>query len=315
VSPENDVLTIPLPGTDATGEEDLRRTLEGVVVSPIREEILDHIISSYGVVVMAEGTSETQNRQASEMIADVLNQIEVSMATAPKPVGASPCVLVVKKSDFDREKVLLWSLGIEGFEEEPQAAVLFGRARKIGGVLRGGDLSKDRLMEVLSVIGLDCECGLDRSWMEGTRIPLRWDSSVQAKASKSLGFDAENPMARMEITQILTRGPSFATSKSSGPGAGEDPLLGYSEQVFTAKGEPVEEQSVAAGHPSERDPPPAQRGPERVVAEPLVARSMPVQSAGPGASLAIPLVLVAALCSSLLAAGCVILLRARWRVP
>ena len=44
--------------------------------------------------------------------------------------------------------------------------------------------------------------------MQGTMLPVRWGEEIQAKAAKSLGFDPENPMIKMEINRILRMGAS-----------------------------------------------------------------------------------------------------------
>jgi hypothetical protein len=79
----------------------------------------------------------------------------------------------------------------------------------------------------MRLIGMDCECGVDLSTMKGPPIPLKWDEETQDLASMALGFDPENPMVKLEVSQILSLerdGPSPETL------FGKDPLFGYSEE-------------------------------------------------------------------------------------
>ena len=103
--------------------------------------------------------------------------------------------------------MFLWSLGIDAeTRTEPIFSVIYGRGRQIGQVLKGSDIEEKRLSNILRTIGLDCECGLDRSWMQGPMMPLKWDSDRQAVVANQLGFDAEDPMIKMEMSQILSKG-------------------------------------------------------------------------------------------------------------
>jgi hypothetical protein len=44
---------------------------------------------------------------------------------------------------------------------------------------------------------------LDKQGLIGQSIPLRWDENLQAEVVKFLGFDAENPLLKREISGIL----------------------------------------------------------------------------------------------------------------
>ncbi len=67
-------------------------------------------------------------------------------------------------------------------------------------------LTADHLTQLLSVIGGDCECGVDHRWLQGTMLPARWDEALQQKVVQNLGYDPENPMAKMEMVSIIRRG-------------------------------------------------------------------------------------------------------------
>ena len=87
----------------------------------------------------------------------------------------------------------------------------------------------NEIFNTLSIIGESCECGADRGWLLGTRIPLRWGEKAQSELADHLGFDVENPMVRTEMSQILFQGTSAGTSSLT-RNIGS-PLEEYSETV------------------------------------------------------------------------------------
>ena len=93
---------------------------------------------------------------------------------------------------------------------KPYVAVLYGRGRRIGSLLKSKEITTDSLFNILSVIGSDCECGFDRELMLGTMIPLKWGRKVQSKVMRLLGFDAESPMVKAQVSQILSMGYSLS---------------------------------------------------------------------------------------------------------
>ena len=125
----------------------------------------------------------------------------------PKPIKYPPVLIVMDTASILREKILLWSFGLdEDRIHKSYAAVLYGRARWIGPLFKGEQITKNNLSNILLVIGADCECGLDKNWLQGTMLPLRWDKKCQVRVAKSLGFDPENPMIKMEISRIMRMG-------------------------------------------------------------------------------------------------------------
>jgi hypothetical protein len=104
---------------------------------------------------------------------------------------------------------LLWSLGVDLPQEASpvtQIALLFGRGRKLGPVLRIPGSRQQDLWRSLGVVGADCECGLDRGWMCGPMVPHAWSTTDEAEAVAALGFDPGNPLVKAEISRILARG-------------------------------------------------------------------------------------------------------------
>jgi len=211
VSTKGRALVLPVSAPDRTFKKTVRSTLESIEASPIREEILYHIVKAYCVVLLIEGKEANKNKNIHEITSSARQKISRIMGQLPKRIEEPPHIIVVSQEMLSKERVLLWSLGIdENQPDEPHVAVIYGRGRKIGPLLIGDQITEARLYNILSVIGLSCECGLDRDWMMGTLIPLRWGTEVKSDVVKFLGFDAESPLVKMEISLILSLGASFA---------------------------------------------------------------------------------------------------------
>lgn len=222
VSPDGQSLSVPITKPDQPFKLTLRSALDHLVSSPKREEILQEVIKTYGVVVLIEGTDPQDNKKAQEAVAEAIETISRQMEMMPKPIAHPPVLLVVDSRSIPGETILLWSLGLNVEEiSEPRAAVLYGRARWIGPLMKGEEISAVNLTRILFVIGADCECGLDMQWIQGTMLPARWDAKMRARVVKTLEFDPENPMVKMEMSRILRRGTYFY------PGV----PLGYQELV------------------------------------------------------------------------------------
>ena len=101
----------------------------------------------------------------------------------------------------------------------------------MGPLLTGQQITKETMLNLLAVIGASCECGLDRSWMQGLMIPLVWGEERQSAVLKLSGFDAESPMVKAEISRILAMGQGAGRGGPGSRGREEDGFLGYSEEV------------------------------------------------------------------------------------
>ena len=77
----------------------------------------------------------------------------------------------------------------------------------MGPVLSGEQITSYKILNLLTIVGADCECGLDNSWVLGRMIPLQWDLSIQSVLAEYLGFDVENPLVKSELSQILSVKP------------------------------------------------------------------------------------------------------------
>lgn len=233
VSPEGRGYAVDLPAPGADFEEGVREALERLVMSPLRTRILDVVTSRYGVVVVVEGSDPGSNLKASDAAEDAVTKIHARMKMLPKPISEPPVKLVISPEQARMEPLLMWALDLAPYAEEtpPEDAavvVLYGRARRMGPNLTGRELTEEFITRFLSVIGADCECGLDRSWMQGTMLPIRWDRTVQKQVASKLGFDPEDPMTKTEISITISKGAR--TGSGTKLGAPEsDFSFGYQE--------------------------------------------------------------------------------------
>jgi hypothetical protein len=207
VSPDGQSYPISLAESDRPLEEILRSTIEDILTSSKREEILRKTIENYAVILLIEGTDTQENQRAKEAASKVIELISSQMDMMPKAISRPPVFVVMDSKSLLSEKILLWSLALDGEEvSEPRAAVIYGRGRWIGPMFRGKEITEDNLANVLFIIGQDCECGLDHRWLQGTMLPARWTNEMQAQVAENLGFDPESPMIKMEMSMIVRRG-------------------------------------------------------------------------------------------------------------
>ena len=222
VSPDGQSMPLSLASAGSSLGQAVSSAVDSVLHSPTRQQILEKAAEYYGVVLWIEGPQRELNMKAREVISTAIGRIREQLDLLPKPIAGPPEIVTLDRQSLDRERVLLWSLGLKPQDvNEPCAAVLYGRGRWIGPLFKGDRLAPDPLTEMLLVIGSDCECGLDHRFLQGTMLPVRWDDDLQQKVVKSIGFDPEDPMVKMEMVSIVRRG--------MGGFDGMDTPLGYRE--------------------------------------------------------------------------------------
>ena len=241
-SPKGRSLVLPISVPGKTFKETVWSILEESVISPKRKDIISSIISNYCAVTFIQSGDKEKDKKAKKAIDDAVQELSNIMSQMPKSIEKPPRVITINPESFSGEKILLWGLGVETpgatDDAEPYVAVIYGRGRRIGKLLKGEAIKVNEIFNTLSIIGESCECGVDRGWLLGTTIPLRWGGKAQSELVKHLGFDVENPMVRTEMSQILSQGMSAETSglaRNIG-----SPLEEYSETL-------VEFESAQAG--------------------------------------------------------------------
>jgi hypothetical protein len=207
VSPDSQVMPLALSEKAASLAEAVSAALPGILDSPTRRQILEKAADAYGVVLLIEGPEPQANETARNAVAAAIQHIGDHLEFLPKPIKKPPEMVVLDQKSLAREQVLLWTFRLKPEDvNRPHAAVFYGRGRWLGPLFEGEVLTADNLVQLLGIIGADCECGLDHRWLQGTMLPARWDAALQQKAVESLGFDPESPMIKMEMVSILRRG-------------------------------------------------------------------------------------------------------------
>ncbi len=204
ISPDGQVLPVVLTKAGKRLDETLTSALEGLVSSPTRDTILRTVSGAFGVVLFIPGEDVGQNTRGLTSITNAIEQIRGEMKALPKAIAEPPALIVLDGASLEREKVLLWSLGLEtAADAQPRVALFYGRARWIGPLMKGVEIAERNVAGIFSLLGADCECGLDISWTQGTRLPVRWSEALHGQVTRALGFDPESPLVKIEASRIV----------------------------------------------------------------------------------------------------------------
>lgn len=179
--------------------------VDEVLESSVRKHLRNYISDTFCVIVWIEGTNTSFNAELGQIIEKECKQIENLMPHMPKEVRNGPVSIRINSKEIQNERVLLWSLGVDDPPEEPIAVVLYGRGRMIGETVDVSSIKEGLLYKYMSMIGADCECGLDRKWMLGSQIPLLWSIENRQQLANEIGFDVDNPMILSEMSRILAK--------------------------------------------------------------------------------------------------------------
>lgn len=199
------VLVAPDSRMFSFNENDISKIYSEILDSPLNVRMRTAFPDVFAAVIWVEGNDAEKNKEVANQVKKDCNAIENVMPVMPKIVKQGPVNIFVSKSDFQKEKLLLWSLGIDEIPDEPVAFVLYGRGRIIGEALNYQQIMEGGLYKYMSMIGADCECGLDKKWMLGSQVPLLWNKNSRQYLTKLLGFDVDNPMILAEMSRILTK--------------------------------------------------------------------------------------------------------------
>jgi len=209
VSPDGQTMDIGLSKPDRSFKESLAEALNEILFSPVRLQILRQCATSYCAILLIEGPDKQDNDLAREAVRRAIETVKTEMQSLPKSIAQPPVMVVLDVNSLAAEKVLLWSMGLDVNDvNAPHAAVFYGRGRWIGPLFKGRQITEDLLLDVIYVVGSDCECGLDYRWVQGTMLPAKWDAKLNQLVVDSAGadgFDPENPMIKMEIGSIISR--------------------------------------------------------------------------------------------------------------
>ena len=200
-------LPIKIEATALNAEKNLTELFSNIIASPFRDQLMQKSINTYGTVVVIEGTDAQENVSVLRMADSAVKRMINDMPHLPKTIKGEPSVTVFKRAQFAQEKIFLWH--IEAYaakEKQPAIMISYGRGRQIGKLLKGNEITADRIYKMLSIIGADCECGLPRFWMQGKVYPYRYTEEIRENMARSIGFDPENPLVKIEMKQMVGKG-------------------------------------------------------------------------------------------------------------
>lgn len=228
-----------LPVTPSVGwpaqPADIAEFLDRLALSPTRDRLHESLLRSFAVFVLIEGTNAERNASANQAALDAIRVFTPRLKSLPKPVDTPPVLVSIPTASLSSERILVWSLGCDPQPSpDPRLVVLFGRGRRLGEPIEGALITRTLLEERLTLIGQDCECDLDRAWLQGPVFPARWDAARQAEAARRLGFDPESPLVRTEVSRIVLRGPIAGEPRRTAPAPSPTQALGYREDRVDA---------------------------------------------------------------------------------
>jgi hypothetical protein len=242
VSPDSQVFVIRFQTSSQLSKSAIKSNLDRIVNSTVRRKIIDSVINYYGVILVIKGPSNSENKRALECAKQAIQTIKKQMKLMPKSIKHPPELIILERENLQDEEILLWSLSLDyNLIDDSYAVIIYGKARWIGPLLKGEEITKTNLTNILQIIGMDCECGLDMQVLQGTMLPVKWDDKTKARLVSHLGFDPENPLVKLEINRILRKGLSHSpgvpmyyqsprTSKNQ-----DDPLYVVDDESYLTK--------------------------------------------------------------------------------
>lgn len=216
ISPEDDPNH---PAVLAAGEETRAVLLDGkgralamrttdpiseALHSPLRSQLANESLESFAFVLVKPGSDETENARAREMAATAEAKLAALAPHLPRPVAHPLRVIELTPEQVERERVTLWSLGLDEIDGAA-LSIIYGRGRRAGPPIHS-TFDDAELATQLALVGESCECETDRAWLLEPTIPMQWPDAAALEAPGVLGFDPASPMVHAEVRRILARG-------------------------------------------------------------------------------------------------------------
>jgi|GEM_PF-1442037 len=242
VSPSGD--TLDLGQVDISGKplDAVMELMGSVAESPIRRGLQEKLVKHWCVILFMPGTDEKRNAAALAGIEASAKAIAGRKTELNKSIDTAPLILTLDPKQPE-EKIVLWSLGLaapDGEKERPaRALALAGRGETRGPTLEGKNVDREKMSELLEMLGRSCSCTTSPVWLIGKAIPLTWSPEIRSMATLQLGFDPLDP----EVLRSI-KGEKKKPKELAGLGGFEEFELGYSE--VTIDPVPVEEAPSAA---------------------------------------------------------------------
>jgi len=200
--------------TSGAWQDEIWNLMDRIRSTPRREELLNALVQSYCVLLFLEGEDPQENKDIHSILDETMEAVGGHMIHLPKKVADPPRKISVPRDEREQEEILFWSIGLsdpsQTSNQGAAVCVLYGRGRVLEPVLMGNKITRDRLIRLISFVGQDCECSLDRDWILGRSLLMEWTPEHGARITQRLGFDPDHPMVRAEMRRIL----SFGTSSS-----------------------------------------------------------------------------------------------------
>ena len=218
--------TLDLGQVDISGKplDAVMELMGSVAESPIRRGLQEKLIKHWCVILFMPGTDEKRNAAALAGIKASAKAIAGKKTELNKSIDTAPLILTLDPKQPE-EKIVLWSLGLaapDGEEERPaRALALAGRGETRGPTLEGENVDREKMSELLEMLGRSCSCTTSPVWLIGKAIPLTWSDEIRSMATLQLGFDPLDP-------EVL-RSIKGEKKKPRELGGFEEFELGYSE--------------------------------------------------------------------------------------
>ena len=204
LAPNNEVL--PFCQGSTLNDKELKDVFyHQVLNSEARNRFLEEVQASFARVLLIDSDDESKNQEAVSIIEENCRQIKDLMPLMPKEIQTPPSLLHITREQFEKEKVFLWSLGLDTLMNEPRAVVLYGRGRVMGQPLPYQKIQEGGTYKYMTLIGADCECGIDRKWMLGRQALLKWNPTTSQQLATELGFDVDSPAILAEMSRIIAK--------------------------------------------------------------------------------------------------------------
>lgn len=224
----DDRVTEPPLSPASIMEKALTELFQQTVDSPKRREIVQEIITHWCVVVVVEGADPAQSAAVARAAAAAADQLVGFKPEMGDPIQAAPPVVRLRADDPD-ERITRWSVGLEeGDLRETRAAILFGKGRRVGPVLTAAQATEGRFLELFRLLGKNCTCTADPTWLLGPALPLKWGRDLRQQVRVALGFDPDNPNVAATLSGVWKN----FRARDSALVPGEtvpDPTTGYME--------------------------------------------------------------------------------------
>lgn len=182
-----------------------------ILFSPLQRTIRQQTGNVFAFLVCF---CDPEDKETDVVVQRALEQFRKLAPSLDKAVSEEIMKIVVPAAGREEERIILRSAGVDPAMREPVVVILYGRGRLVEEPLTGDDITKDKILTQLVMLGTDCECGIDLSPMLQRAIPLQWTDKMSQKVADMLGFDAGNPMTLTEMSKILAKEPATTVDEA-----------------------------------------------------------------------------------------------------